>query len=98
MKRTEALKKLREYAEAIKGLGATSLYLFGSTARNKAKTGSDIDLFIDYDPKSRFSALDLVAAKRLLEDGLGIEVDLTTRRGLHPLIRKRVEAEATRVF
>jgi len=25
-------------------------------------------------------------------------VDLTTRKGLHPLIRKRVEVEATRVF
>jgi hypothetical protein len=34
----------------------------------------------------------------LLEEGLGVEVDLTTRKGLHPLIHKRVEAEATRVF
>jgi predicted nucleotidyltransferase len=33
-----------------------------------------------------------------LEKGLGVEVDLTTRNGLHPLIRKKVEAEATRVF
>jgi predicted nucleotidyltransferase len=98
MKRSEALRKLNSYAGAIKALGATSLYLFGSTARNKAKATSDIDLFIDYDPRGRFSALDLVAAKRLLQKGLGVEVDLTTRKGLHPLIRKKVEAEATRVF
>ena len=64
----------------------------------RPKPTSDIDLFIDYDPRGRFSALDLVAAKRLLEKGLGVEVDLTTRKGLHPLIRKQVEAEATRVF
>jgi predicted nucleotidyltransferase len=64
---------------------ATSLYLFGSTARNKARAGSDLDLFLDYDPHGRFSVLDLVAAKRLLEKGLGVEVDLTTRNGLHPL-------------
>jgi predicted nucleotidyltransferase len=98
MKRSEALRKLNAYAGAIKALGATSLYLFGSTARNQAKAGSDIDLFVDYDPRGRFSALDLVAAKRVLEEGLGVEVDLTTRKGLHPLIRKQVEAEATRVF
>ncbi|MHB8269212.1 nucleotidyltransferase family protein [Bradyrhizobium sp.] len=98
MKRSEALRKLKNHADALKALGATSLYLFGSTARNKANTGSDIDLFLDYDPRGRFSALDLVAAKRLLEKGLGIEVDLTTRDGLHPMIRKKVEAEATRVF
>jgi predicted nucleotidyltransferase len=98
MKRSEAVRKLNAYADAITALGATSLYLFDSTARNKANANSDLDLFVDYDPRGRFSALDLVAAKRLLEEGLGVEVDLTTRKGLHPLIRKQVEAEATRVF
>ena len=48
--------------------------------------------------RGRFNALDLVAAKRLLEESLRVEVDLTTRKGLHPLIRKQLEAEATRVF
>ena len=98
MTRAEALKKLRNQAGAIKALGVTSLFLFGSTARNRAGTKSDIDLFIDHDPRGRFNALDLVAAKRLLEQSLRTEVDLTTRKGLHPLIRKQVEAEATRVF
>jgi predicted nucleotidyltransferase len=98
MKRSEALRKLRSQAGALKALGATALYLFGSTARNKANAESDIDLFLDYDPRGRFSVLDLVAAKRLLEKGLGVEVDVTTRKGLHPLIRKKIEAEAMRVF
>jgi predicted nucleotidyltransferase len=39
-----------------------------------------------------------VAAKRLLQEGLGVDVDLTTRNGLHPLIRKQIEAEAIQVF
>jgi predicted nucleotidyltransferase len=98
MKRSEALRKLRSQAGALNALGATALYLFGSTARNKANAESDIDLFLDYDPRGRFSVLDLVAAKRLLEKGLGVEVDVTTRKGLHPLIRKKIEAEAMRVF
>jgi predicted nucleotidyltransferase len=98
MNRAEALKKLRTFAGALKARGATSLYLFGSTARNEAGAKSDLDLFIDYDPRSKFNAFDLVASRRLLQQGLGVDVDLTTRKGLHPLIRKRVEAEATRVF
>ena len=98
MTRTEALKRLRGQADAIKALGATSLYMFGSTARNKATAKSDLDLFIDYDPHGRFNVLDLVAAKRMLEKNLGVPVDLTTRKGLHPLLRKQIEAEATRVF
>ena len=93
MNRAEALKKLRTFAGALRARGATSLYLFGSTAKNKAGASSDLDLFIDYD-----NAFDLVASKRLLQEGLGVHVDLTTRQGLHPLIRKRVEAEAKRVF
>lgn len=98
MTKAEALRKLRDQASAIRALGATSLFLFGSTARDRAGAKSDIDLFVDYDPRGRFNALDLVAVKRLLEKSLRVEVDLTTRKGLHPLIRKRVEAEATRVF
>jgi predicted nucleotidyltransferase len=96
--RTEALKRLRSFADALRARGATSLYLFGSTVRDRASAKSDLDLFIDYDPRGKFNAFDLVASKRLLEEGLGVDVDLTTRKGLHPLIRKRVEAEATRVF
>jgi predicted nucleotidyltransferase len=98
MTRTEALRRLRGQADAIKALGATSLYLFGSTARNEATSKSDLDLFVDYDPRGRFNVLDLVAAKRMLEENLGVPVDLTTRKGLHPLLRKQIEAEATRVF
>jgi uncharacterized protein len=98
MNRAEAVKKLRTFAGALKARGATSLYLFGSTARNKAGAKSDLDLFIDYDPSSKFNAFDLVASRRLLQEGLGVDVDLTTRKGLHPLIRKKVEAEAMRVF
>lgn len=98
MNRREALNRLRTFRAALKEFGATSLYLFGSTARNQAGSKSDLDLFLDYDPRGAFNALDLVAAKRLLQEGLGIGVDITTRKGLHPLIRKQIEAEAIRVF
>jgi predicted nucleotidyltransferase len=98
MNRTEALTKLRGHADAIKAMGATSLYLFGSVGENKADAASDLDLFIDYDMTSRFNAFDLVGIKQFLEGALGIDVDVTTRDGLHPMLRGDIERSATRVF
>lgn len=98
MKRSEAIEKLKQQADAIRALGATSLYLFGSVARDEAGPASDLDLFIDYDPQSRFNALDLVGIKLFLEDELATEVDITTRDSLHPILKDRIESSALQVF
>ena len=98
MKRRDAIIALRGQADAVRALGATSLYLFGSTARDESGAGSDIDLFIEYDRSSRFSLVELVGIKQLLEGRLGASVDLTTRDSLDPLLRDRIEAAAERVF
>jgi len=98
MNKIEAIDKLKRQADAVKAMGATSLYLFGSVVQDEAKSSSDLDLFIDYDPDGRFNALDLVGIKQFLEDKLGIEVDITTRDGLHPMLRADIEQSALRVF
>jgi predicted nucleotidyltransferase len=98
MKRLEAITELKRHADAIKARGATSLYLFGSAVRDEAREGSDLDLFIDYDPNKKFSLIDLVDIKLLLEDELGVVVDVTTRDSLHPMLRDEIEKSAVRVF
>jgi predicted nucleotidyltransferase len=98
MNRLEAIDKLKRQAQAIKAMGATSLYLFGSVAQNDTARGSDLDLIIDYEPNSRFNAFDLVGIKQLLESELGVDVDITTRDGLHPMLRTDIERSAIRVF
>ena len=98
MGRIEAIAKLQQHASAIKAMGATALYLFGSTARDEARPISDLDLFIDYDPNSKFNAFDLVGIKQYLEDELRLPVDVTTRDGLHPMLRTEIEQTAMRVF
>jgi predicted nucleotidyltransferase len=97
MNRNEAINVLQSYADAIKARGATSLYLFGSSARDSAGGDSDLDLFVDYDAE-KFSLVDLVDIKLYLEDRLGIAVDVTTRDSLHPMLRSGIETSAIRVF
>jgi uncharacterized protein len=98
MDRNETVAKLQVCADAVRARGATSLYLFGSAVRDEAKFDSDLDLFIDYDPKKKFSLVDLVGIKLFLEDALGVEIDLTTRDSLHPMLRNDIEQSAIRVF
>ncbi len=98
MNRVEAITKLQAHADAIKALGATSLYLFGSAARDEARVDSDLDLLVEYDPNRKFSLVDLVGIKLFLQDELGIEVDVTTRDSLHPMLRDDIEKSAIRVF
>ena len=98
MRKHDAIAALKEQADAVRAFGATSLYLFGSTLHDGTTAASDLDLFIDYDPDSRFNAFDLVGIKQLLEGALGVEVDVTTRDGLHPMLRADIEQSALRVF
>ncbi|WP_210104111.1 nucleotidyltransferase family protein [Neorhizobium galegae] len=98
MRKQDAIRLLRERAEAIRALGATSLYLFGSVARDEARDESDLDLFIDYDASRKFSLFDLVGLKLFLEEELRLDVDVTTRNSLHPRLRARIEQTAVQVF
>ena len=96
MRKAAAITKLKAHANVLRRMGATSLHLFGSTAANTAKRGSDI--FIEYDPDGDFSLIELIGIKQYLEDELGTTVDVVTRDGLHHLLRDRIEQSAVRVF
>lgn len=98
MTRDEAAFELARRAEALRARGAQAAYLFGSTARNEATQCSDIDVFIDVVPGRKFSLIDLAGMRSYLAQQLGVEIDLTTRKGLHPKLRAQIEGEAIRVF
>ncbi|CAN7496401.1 nucleotidyltransferase domain-containing protein [Pararhizobium sp. LjRoot235] len=98
MIKSDAIARLREQADTVRGMGATALYLYGSTVRNGAHAASDLDLFIDYDQESRFNAFDLIGIKLLLESELAVPVDITTRDGLHPVLKSEIEKSAVQVF
>lgn len=89
---------IREAAEALKGEGATALYIYGSRARGDNRPDSDLDVFVDYSQGTGFSLLDLAGIYNILSEATGLDVSITTRNSLHPMLRDRIELEAVRIF
>jgi uncharacterized protein len=98
MSREEIMAKIRRNADAIRALGASSLYLYGSYARDEARPESDVDIFIDRDPAKHFGFMELTELEFLLQDILGTEVDVSTRTALHPSLSASIEKTAVRVL
>jgi uncharacterized protein len=97
MERGRVVARLKEHEEELRRAGVMSLYLFGSTARDEGRADSDVDLFFDHDDP-RFSLIELVRLQRQVARILGVEADVMTRDSLHPMLKRRIEASATRVF
>ena len=92
----EAIRILNTHKKDLKRLGVRTLSLFGSVAKNRASTGSDIDILIDFDSKKGLFIF--MEIKSYLEELLGCEVDLVTKNALHPALKNRIIKEAKHVF
>jgi putative addiction module CopG family antidote len=91
-------KALGQLEAGLRAKGVTALYLFGSVARGGATGGSDVDVLVDIDPKSRFSLLDQAGIQDEMSDAVGHPVDVVLKKGLRRELRKSVLDGAERVF
>ena len=96
MKREEVLAILADHQERLKALGVKSLDLFGSVARDEARSDSDVDFLVDFSIEA--SLFDLFRIQHYLEDVLGCAVDLGTEDALREHLREPVLKEAIRAF
>jgi uncharacterized protein len=96
--RDEVIARLRAHEAEIRGFGATALYLFGSVARDELTAESDVDIFIDVASNDAPSLVQLSQLMRRLAAQLGRLVEVTTREGLHPVLRSEIEDTAIVVF
>jgi predicted nucleotidyltransferase len=97
MERDHVMATLRAHAGELQALGIAHLFLFESVARNAATPSSDVDLFFDFEDPG-FSAIELLRAKRRVEEILHNPADVMTRGSLHPRLRPTIEQTALQVF
>ena len=98
MSRNDVIAKIRERADALRALGASAVYLYGSHARDTARADSDVDVFVDRDPTQRFTFIELTEIEFLLQEALGKHVEVSTRTSLHPAISREIQQSAVRVL
>jgi len=75
--------------------GVTRLALFGSTARNAARSDSDIDILVAFDGPATSERY--FGVQFYLEDLFGCPVDLVTEKALRAELRPFIEKEAVHV-
>lgn len=92
MTRSEVLAKLRELKPWLEAQGIGRVRLFGSYARDEARSDSDIDLIVEL---KRPMGLDFFVLEEELSQRLGAKVEMTTEEGLrNRIVRQRALADA----
>ena len=95
MNKDIALKKLKKLKSQLRQQGVLHAGLFGSLARGKADSASDIDILLDLAPDAKLSVYDYVGLKRFLaeqfhEDNFFGKVDVVESRSLKPALRQPI--------
>jgi predicted nucleotidyltransferase len=96
MTRDHVLSALHGHLHEIQArFGVKRLTLFGSAARDDMRSGSDVDVLVQFEGRPTFDGyMDL---KAYLEDLLGASVDLVTEKALKPRMRPIVEKDMVHV-
>jgi predicted nucleotidyltransferase len=96
MNRNDTLSLLQQHKpELSRRFGVVALALFGSSARNEAHEGSDVDVLVSFDGPA--TSQRYFGVQFYLEDLFGGPVDLVTEKALRPELRPYIEREAVHV-
>lgn len=98
MKLEQALRTLRDAEAALRAKGVRHAAIFGSTARGEARTESDIDVLIDFDPAAGVTVYDYVAVKNDIASLFDGKVDVVDQEGLKPHLRNPVARDLVYAF
>src|SRR5438046_1034971 len=100
MRREDVIRRLKSAEPAIRARSADALYLFGTYARDEARSNSDIDVFVDKDPTRPFGFDEFMNVYEQIQQALGkdLSIGYCTREGLSPFVRGEIEKEAIKIF
>ncbi len=96
MNRNRVLELLTQSKPELKArFGVTRLALFGSTARDMATSGSEVDVLVAFDGPA--TSKRYFGVQFYLEDLLGCPVDLVTEKARRPELRPFIEQERVNI-
>jgi hypothetical protein len=81
----DILQRIQKNSVYILALGVRRLGLFGSFVRNQGNSTSDIDLLVEFEEGEK-NFDHFMALSFLLEEILGLPIELVTRESLSPYI------------
>jgi uncharacterized protein len=96
--RDQLIAALRSLKPAFERTGVTGMTLVGSRARRDNRPDSDVDLVITVDEGKGFSLLDIAHIYGLIEDRLGLESSILTRRSLDADFLRTIAPDEVRIF
>jgi uncharacterized protein len=96
MNRSEAIDRLAAVKpKLMKQYGVARIALFGSTVRDSAHQGSDVDILVSFEGPA--TSTRYFGVQFYLEDLFGCPVDLVTEKALRQELRPYIEREAVYV-
>jgi len=100
MDRQTAIALLKHHQAELAELGVVSISLIGSTARDEATIGSDVDLAVKLTPGPRgFAHLErLDELKQRLSAMLGSSVDVIEEPAPSPRVQRNIEQDRVLAF
>jgi predicted nucleotidyltransferase len=98
MNRDEIIARLRENETALRERGVAHAALFGSRERDDARSDSDTDIMIEFDPEARVTVFDYAGLKDYIAALFDGRVDVVNRDGLKPYVKPAATADAIYAF
>lgn len=98
MRRNDAISILSRHEADIRARGVTRLALFGSIARDDARSDSDVDLLVDFEPPPGGSGLDYFGLPEFFSGLLGRDAEVVPRDHLKPFLKDAILGEALEIF
>jgi len=96
--RERVIRAIRDHEAALRTLGVTKLWLFGSLARGDVGRRSDVDVLISVPPAQKFSLLDLAGVRVELCEFLGRDTDVVIREDVLSRLWETIRDDLVEVF
>lgn len=86
---TNIIKELRKLNHELqKEFNVDTLEVFGSYAKRKANSKSDLDILVTF--KKQPSLLEFIRLENFISDELGIKVDLVMKTAIKPRLKRPI--------